>query len=128
MNTGYPFTGIAGQMPAIPFYPQQTTFQQPLPQMEIPKVNGEESARAFPIGANSSVLLMDTDPNRTRIWMIVTDASGFKTITPLKAEIDVDEKPVTTATLEEKLLSINDRLNRIEERMGGNEPVAKPVE
>lgn len=89
--------------------------QLPAPTMEIPKVNGEESARAFNIGPNSSVILMDND--KPLIWVVVTDASGFKTVTPFTITPYTPEQPVSAADLKGEMAGICDRLNRLEERM-----------
>lgn len=91
--------------------------QLPAPTMEIPKVNGEESARAFSIGPNSSVILMDND--KPLIWVVVTDASGFKTVTPFVISPYTPEQPVNAETLKGEMDSICDRLNKLEERMNG---------
>ena len=90
----------------------------PAPQMEIQKVNGEESARAFPIGPNSSVILLDT--NEPIIWVIVTDSSGYKTVSPFTITPYIPEKPITTSDLNDTLVSVLDRLQKIEERMNLN--------
>lgn len=85
------------------------------PQMDIPKVNGEDSARAFPIGPNSSVILLDT--TNPIIWVVATDASGFKTITPYTITPYTPEKPIDPSDLKTQLSAIDDRLSKLEERM-----------
>lgn len=59
-----------------PFY-QQPVYQQPT---SVTKVNGENGARAFQIGANSSALLLDE--TGLLVWLITTDGAGYKTVTP----------------------------------------------
>lgn len=85
------------------------------PQMEIQKVNGEESARNYPIGPNSSVILLDAV--NPLIWVVVTDSSGYKTINPFTITPYIPETPVTAADLKDQIGSIIDRLDKIEERM-----------
>ena len=105
-----------------PFAINQNQFQpiinqpmMPAPQMEIQKVNGEESAKAFPIGPNSSVILLDmTNP---LIWVITTDASGYKTVNPFTITPFIPEQPISASDIETKMADINARLEKIEERM-----------
>lgn len=85
------------------------------PQMEIQKVNGEESAKAFPIGPNSSVILLDTV--NPLVWVITTDASGYKTVSPFTITPYVPEQPVSASDLDTKMTEINSRLEKLEERM-----------
>lgn len=58
--------------------PQQQHTQQP--RMEVVKVNGEGGARAFPMGPNSSALLLDI--SGTLVWAVTTDGAGYKTVAP----------------------------------------------
>ena len=58
--------------------PQGQYAQQP--RQEVVKVNGENGARAFPIGANSSAMLLDT--SGTIVWLVTTDGAGYKTVAP----------------------------------------------
>lgn len=85
------------------------------PQMEIQKVSGEESAKAFPIGPNSSVILLDA--NNPLIWVVTTDSSGYKTVNPFTITPYIPKQPVTTDDLKDQLGSIVTRLEKIEERM-----------
>lgn len=57
----------------------QNPYQQQ-PKQEVVKVNGENGARAFPIGANSSALLLDESGEL--VWLVVTDGAGYKTVMP----------------------------------------------
>lgn len=58
---------------------QQNPYQQQ-PRQEVVKVNGENGARAFPIGANSSAILLDESGKL--IWLVTTDGAGYKTVSP----------------------------------------------
>ena len=58
-----------------PYFQQQ--YQQPV---SVTKVNGENGARAYQIGANSSALLLDE--TGLLVWLITTDGAGYKTVTP----------------------------------------------
>ena len=96
------------------------TFNIPVaqPQMEIQRVNGEESAKAYPIGPNSSVLLLDV--NDPLVWVVTTDASGFKTVTPYTITPYQPEKPISADDIRNQMEKINSRLDRLEERMNTN--------
>ena len=60
---------------------QQLQMQQAQPQQaqqEVVKVNGEPGARAYPMGANSSALLLDS--SGLLVWLVTTDGAGYKTV------------------------------------------------
>ena len=60
-------------------YPQQyQQMAQAQPQQQVVKVNGENGARAYQIGANSSALLLDE--TGTMVWLCTTDGAGYKTV------------------------------------------------
>ena len=90
----------------------------PAPQMEIQKVSGEESARSFPMGPNSSVILLDT--LNPIIWVVVTDSSGYKTVSPFTITPYIPEQPVTAADLKDQIGMILNRLEKIEEKVNQN--------
>ena len=58
--------------------PQNQITQQP--RREVVKVNGENGARAFPMGANSSALLLDE--SGVIVWLVTTDGAGYKSVAP----------------------------------------------
>ena len=62
-----------------PYLNVQQPFRQQ-PRQEVVKVNGENGARAFPLGANSSALLLDE--SGTIVWLVTTDGAGYKTVAP----------------------------------------------
>ena len=45
---------------------------------QVVKVNGENGAKAYSIGANSSALLLDE--SGTMIWLVTSDGAGYKTV------------------------------------------------
>ena len=57
-----------------PYQTQQ--IQQPVQQ--VTKVNGENGARAYQIGANSSALLLDE--SGLMVWLVTSDGAGYKTV------------------------------------------------
>ena len=94
--------------PYLPNLPQTYA-----PQMEIQKVNGEESTKAYSIGPNSSVILLDT--NDPLIWVVTTDASGYKTIKPFTITPYIPDEPIKADEIKSQIDSISDRLNKLEE-------------
>ena len=87
MNYTNPFMnpfGYGQQMPAQ---------MMPQPQQQVVRVSGENGARAYQIGANSSALLLDE--SGLMVWLVTSDGAGYKTvsaydITPHKAEPAAD--------------------------------------
>ena len=73
MNYQNPFINPYG---AVPQYPPV----MPAASQQVTRVNGENGARAFAIGANSSAMLLDE--GGTIVWLVTTDGAGYKTVTP----------------------------------------------
>lgn len=126
MNT-YPYNPLAVGQPSFnPYLPQpvynpvqQVPQVQPIPvvqgpRMEIQSVNGKESALAFAIGPNSSVILADAI--NPKIWIVTTDSSGFKAVKGFKIIPDEDE-PAPEKVQEDKMSALEERLTKLEERM-----------
>jgi hypothetical protein len=90
--------------------PSANALQQQQPRMEVVKVNGENGARAFPIGANSSALLLDE--SGTIVWLVVTDGAGYKTVSPY------DITPHQTAQAPD-VSGLEQRIARLEEFVNG---------
>ena len=90
-------------------------FQQPVQQFAPPssvvKVNGENGARAFAMGANSSALLLDE--SGLMVWLVVSDGAGYKTVTPY------DITPHQSAPVHD-YGSLEDRIKRLEEIVNAN--------
>ena len=65
-----------------PYLPQPGQGQriQQQPRMEVIRVNGEPGAQAFPMGPNSSALLLDV--SGTIVWAVTTDGAGYKSVAP----------------------------------------------
>ena len=101
-----------------PVSPAMQTPPAYLPRMEIAKVAGIDSAKAFSIGPNSSAILMDM--NEPLIYVIVTDASGYKTVTPFVITEQKQEAPLQASDLNARFDAIDKRLDSIEERMKSN--------
>lgn len=87
----YPF------YPTVPnVYPQMNITPQAGQPMQIQYVNDKQSAEAYPMPVNSSVILMDS--NQARFYMKQTDASGMTTVRAYDFKEAEDEKPVEYVT------------------------------
>lgn len=64
------------QNPYMNPYLMQPQIQQP--SVQVTKVNGENGARAYQIGANSSALLLDE--SGLMVWLVTSDGAGYKTV------------------------------------------------
>ena len=94
-----------------PYIQIQTAQQQQQARQEVVKVNGENGARAYQIGANSSALLLDE--SGLMIWLVTTDGAGYKTampydITPHKTAGQID------------VTALEERVKRLENFINGN--------
>lgn len=104
MNYNNPFISPYGygqqfMPPAAPAAPQQ-----------VVRVNGENGARAYGIGANSSALLLDE--SGTLVWLVTSDGAGYKTV----AAYDIvphKEQPAKEYT------DLETRVKRLEDMIGG---------
>lgn len=90
---------------------------QQLPHYDVKRVDGENGARSLPMGPNSSTFAAD-NTKEDRIWLIMTDAVGYRTVRPIKAKF---EDILDQQNLQDTLLAISDRLSRLEERMNNND-------
>lgn len=96
-----------------PYLPQGQRIQQQ-PRMEVVKVNGEPGAQAFPMGPNSSALLLDV--SGTIVWAVMTDGAGYKSVAPY------DITPHQAAPAPD-FDSLEARIARLEEKINGSTTV-----
>ena len=86
--------------------------QQPLIQpTQVVRVNGENGARAYALGANSSALLLDE--SGLMVWLVTSDGAGYKTVTPY----DITPHQVAVAP---DFGSLENRISKLEEIVNGN--------
>lgn len=78
---------------------------QNMQQTQVVKVNGENGARAYQIGANSSALLLDE--SGVMVWLVTSDGAGYKTVAPY------DISPHQTAPLPD-FSSLEERIKKLE--------------
>lgn len=88
---------------------QQSQYHQ-TPRMEVVKVNGENGARAFSMGPNSSALLLDE--SGIILWVVTTDGAGYKTVAPF----DISPHQAASAPNYDEL---DARITRLEEILNG---------
>ena len=93
------------QNPYLNPYMMQTPVVQP---SSVIKVNGENGARSYQIGANSSALLLDE--SGLMVWLVTSDGAGYKTVTPY----DITPHQVTPAP---DFGSLESRIKRLEEML-----------
>lgn len=78
---------------------------------QVVKVNGENGARTYQLGANSSALLLDE--SGLMVWLITTDGAGYKTVSAY------DITPHTVAQAPD-FGSLENRIKRLEEIINGS--------
>ena len=97
------------QNPYMNPYGFQPPVQQFTPPSSVVKVSGENGARAFSMGANSSALLLDE--SGLLVWLVTSDGAGYKTVTAY----DITPHQVTPApdygTLENRIKRLEDLIN-----------------
>ena len=98
--------------PYINPYPQSMAQQIPFtPQQQVIKVNGENGARSYTIGANSSALLLDD--SGLMVWLVTSDGAGYRTVTPYDITPHQSQPAPDFGSLE-------NRIKRLEEIVNGN--------
>lgn len=112
----------AVQNPIVPNYP--VVQQQTAVQRKVECVNGKESAYTFPMGPNSSVILVDN--LSPKIFFVTTDASGYKAVKTFKIIPDEEETSQAieaegSIVKDDSVQELMERLNKLEERMADYE-------
>lgn len=64
--------------PQVPQNPYMQSLQPTTLKQEVVKVNGENGARAYAMGPNSSALLLDE--SGVLLWLVTTDGAGYKSV------------------------------------------------
>ena len=103
MNGYQPFFNPYGFM--------QPQVQPVQPPVQVVKVNGENGAKAYNIGANSSALLLDE--SGLMVWLITSDGAGYKTV----SSYDITPHQTTPAP---DFGSLENRIKKLEEIVNGN--------
>ena len=95
------------------FMQQNQTMQQ-VPQIQpvqVVRVNGENGAKAYNIGANSSALLLDE--SGLMVWLVTSDGAGYKTV----SAYDITPHQATPVP---DYGSLESRIQKLEEIVNGN--------
>ncbi len=82
---------------------------QQLPQQEIIKVNGENGAQSFQMGANSSALLLDT--SNPIVWLVQTDGAGYKTVTAFDIVPHQEQPQIDLSMIDARLKKVEEIIN-----------------
>ena len=92
-------------------YQPQAMQQMMQPAQQVVRVSGENGARAYQIGPNSSALLLDE--SGLMVWVVTSDGAGYKTVQAY------DIAPHQTAPTQD-FGSLESRIKRLEEIVNGN--------
>ena len=106
-----PYLNPYGFMQQQQFGQQLQPAVQAGPQQQVTRVNGENGARAYQIGANSSALLLDE--SGLLIWLVTSDGAGYKTVSAYDI-VPHQEAPAPDYG------SLENRIKRLEEIVNGN--------
>ena len=115
MNFNNPFLNPYGYGQAMPGANMQPMQQQAMmaPQQamiqQVVRVNGENGARAYQMGANGSALLLDE--SGTIVWLVTTDGAGYKTIAPYDIMPHKSEPPAEYSDLESRVRKLEEMMN-----------------
>ena len=95
-----------------PYLNPYMTPPQPMMQpVQVVRVNGENGARSYQIGANSSALLLDE--SGLLVWLVTSDGAGYKTV----SAYDITPHQAAPAP---DYNSLESRIQRLEEIVSGN--------
>ena len=93
--------GYNAQTPQLPV--------QPVQPVQVVRVNGENGARSYQIGPNSSALLLDE--SGTMVWLITSDGAGYKTVAPYDISPHQTAPSPDFSTLEERIKRLEGFMN-----------------
>lgn len=86
--------------------PFQTVQQQ---SVQVVKVNGENGARAYQIGPNSSALLLDE--SGLMVWLCTTDGAGYKTVSAYDISPHQVAPPIDYDSIEQRIKRLEEFVN-----------------
>ena len=88
-------------------------YQQPQtpvqPSSQVVRVNGENGARSFQMGANSSALLLDE--SGLMVWLVTSDGAGYKTVSPYDIVPHKAEPQPDYGSLESRIQRLEEIVN-----------------
>ena len=98
-----------GYQPYNPFGYMPPQYQAPAAPQQVTRVNGENGARAYTIGANSSALLLDE--SGLMVWLVTSDGAGYKTVSPYDIVPHQEAPAPDYGNLEERIKKLEERIN-----------------
>ena len=90
---------------------QQNQAAPPVQPVQVVRVNGENGAKAYSIGANSSALLLDE--SGTLVWLVTTDGAGYKTVSAYDITPHQAVPAPDYGTLESRIQTIEKKLEEM---------------
>lgn len=100
------------QNPLFNPYGFMQPYQQPqAPTTQVTRVHGENGARAYTMGPNSSALLLDE--SGLMVWLVTSDGASYKSVTAYDIIPHQEAQAPDYGTLE-------NRISRLEEIVNGN--------
>ena len=79
------------------------------PQMQVTRVNGENGARSYQMGANSSALLLDE--SGAMVWLVTSDGAGYRTVSAYDIVPHQDVPKPDYGTLESRIEKLEEFVN-----------------
>ena len=89
-----------------PMIPQMTPPAQP---SQVVRVNGENGAKAYNLGANSSALLLDE--SGLMVWLVTSDGAGYKTVSAYDITPHQEKPAPDFGSLETRIKRLEDMIN-----------------
>ena len=90
---------------------QQGQMPQTQPVTQVVRVNGENGAKAYGLGANSSALLLDE--SGLMVWLVTTDGAGYKSVSAYDITPHQVTPPPDYGNIENRLQTVEKRLEEI---------------
>ena len=90
---------------------QQGQMQQSMPVSQVVKVNGENGAKAYQLGANSSALLLDE--SGLMVWLVTSDGAGYKSVSAYDITPHQEAPKPDYGSFESRLQNVEKRLEEI---------------
>lgn len=102
--------GYANQYQQIPQSLPGTQMSFTTPQ-QVVRVNGENGAKAYTLGANSSALLLDE--SGSMVWLVTSDGAGYKSVSAYDILPHQEAPKPDFGTLENRIQNVEKRLEEI---------------
>ena len=96
------------------FNPYGFMQQQQVPQVQqtqVVRVNGENGAKSYQLGANSSALLLDE--SGLMVWLVTSDGAGYRTVSAYDITPHQEVPKPDYGSLESRIQTVEKRLEEI---------------